>query len=108
MIGGVKMLGRMTSGRLVTTSDVATGPAQAEVQPYAARFEAFLTTQSARGHNLDRRQMCASCHCLRLTFCSCRTAACHCPVANVPQIWSWNIPGAVRGQARRIDDRAVR
>src|SRR3954465_7781664 len=100
MIGGVKMLGRMTSGRLVTTSDVATGPAQAEVQPYAARFEAFLTTQSARGHRLDRCKMFASCPCLRLTFFSCRTASRHRPLSKrVPQIWSWNIPGAVRGQA---------
>ena len=53
----MKMLGCMTAGRLIATANVSASPADSEVNPLAARFQAFLAAARARFNLPDGAQM---------------------------------------------------
>jgi hypothetical protein len=44
MSGGMKVLGGVRAGRLVTAADVTTGEAKSEVDPAGARLEALFAS----------------------------------------------------------------
>src|SRR3954462_3038612 len=48
MTGGGEMLGSVLIGRIVTTADVAAGPADPQMQPHAAALEALFAATRAR------------------------------------------------------------
>ena len=47
----------MTAGRLIATANVSASPADSEVNPLAARFQAFLAAARARFNLPDGAQM---------------------------------------------------
>ena len=49
----VKMLGRMTVGRVVAAADMAAGPTQAQMHPGRPGLQAFLAAERARRHVTD-------------------------------------------------------
>jgi hypothetical protein len=58
--GLVEVAGRVLSLRPVATSDVAAGEAHAQVNPAAARAQAFLAPIGGRLDRVDLIQMCAA------------------------------------------------
>src|ERR1700730_4348908 len=57
MLGGVEMLGRVLTGRLVATADMAARAADAQVEPGVAGLQAFLAAERARRHFANRSKM---------------------------------------------------
>src|SRR4051812_14584873 len=57
MTGGVEMLGSVLIGRIVTTADVAAGPADPQMQPHAAALEALFAAKRARRDIADAGDM---------------------------------------------------
>ncbi len=55
--GRVEMLGRMAIGRIVAATDMAAGPAQAQMHPPVAGLQTFLAPVGARRDILDTVQM---------------------------------------------------
>ena len=53
MLGGVKMLGRMFVGRIVATADMPAGPADSQMQPDVAGFQALFAAECARCDGFD-------------------------------------------------------
>src|SRR5207249_3979703 len=59
MAGGVEMRGRVLVGRIVAAADMAAAPADAQMRPAAAGFQALLTSERARRDVLDAGHMAA-------------------------------------------------
>jgi hypothetical protein len=55
--GRAKMLCGVSIWRLIAATDMAAGPADAQMQPGVAQFQAFLTPRSARNDVTDLREM---------------------------------------------------
>src|SRR6187402_1631490 len=53
----MKVLRRVPVRRLVATTDMATGPADPEVQPGGIQLQAFLAARRARNDVADRQEM---------------------------------------------------
>ena len=70
MGAGMKMLGRVPVGRIVAAADMTAGPADSQMQPHGADFQAFLAAQRARRDVADAGNMCTGLGQDRLQFLS--------------------------------------
>ena len=57
MLGGVKMLGRVSVGRAIAAADMAANQANTEMDPPATDFQALFTAFGAGGNLLDLTYM---------------------------------------------------
>jgi len=54
------MMGRMTTWRLIATTNVSASPADSEMNPFAAGFQTLLAPARTRSNLPDGTQMCAA------------------------------------------------
>jgi hypothetical protein len=70
----MKMLRRVPIGRLITATDMAAGSADAQVQPWVAQLQAFLTPEGIGNDIMNSCQVPATlCHVILLTICLLRS-----------------------------------
>jgi hypothetical protein len=68
MAGRAKMLRRVPIGRFIAAADMPASPADAQMHPWRARLQAFLTTGRARNNVADCRQVSAQYRHARLSI----------------------------------------
>jgi hypothetical protein len=70
----MKMLGRVPVGRLITATDMTAGSADAQMEPWVAQLQAFLTPERIGNDVTNSCQVPATlCHLILLTICLLRS-----------------------------------